>query len=82
MCYLSYYIVQCLDECRSSTAASTDYGGAAFNQDFHMSCEVFCMHAEDFDCHMKVLVENGASVVGGCCGTTPAFIKALHDAIR
>ena len=43
---------------------------------------VYSMHAEDFACHMKVLVENGASVVGGCCGTTPAFIKALHDAIR
>ena len=28
---------------------------------------------------MKVLIESGASVVGGCCGTTPAFIKALHD---
>ena len=32
--------------------------------------------------YMKVLIESGASVVGGCCGTTPAFIKALHDNIR
>ena len=43
---------------------------------------VYSMHAEDFARHMKVLIESGASVVGGCCGTTPAFIKALHDVIR
>ena len=43
---------------------------------------VYHMEAEEFARHMKVLVENGASVIGGCCGTTPAFIKALHDSIR
>ena len=40
------------------------------------------MSADDFAAYMKVLIESGASVVGGCCGTTPAFIKALHDRIR
>ena len=29
---------------------------------------VYSMHAEDFARHMKVLIESGASVVGGCCG--------------
>ena len=43
---------------------------------------VYSMNAEEFAHHMKVLIENGASVVGGCCGTTPSFIKALHDTIR
>ena len=43
---------------------------------------VYSMNAEDFASYMKVLIESGASVVGGCCGTTPAFIKALHDSIR
>ncbi|MBR1390646.1 MAG: homocysteine S-methyltransferase family protein [Lachnospiraceae bacterium] len=28
------------------------------------------------------LVEAGASIVGGCCGTTPAHIKALADKVR
>lgn len=28
------------------------------------------------------LVDNGASIVGGCCGTTPAHIKAMGDKIR
>lgn len=43
---------------------------------------VYSMGPDDFASYMKVLIENGASVVGGCCGTTPAFIKALHDSIR
>lgn len=43
---------------------------------------VYSMNPEDFASYMKILIENGASVVGGCCGTTSAFIKALHDSIR
>lgn len=43
---------------------------------------VYSMNPEDFASYMKILIENGASVVGGCCGTTPAFIKAMHDSIR
>ena len=43
---------------------------------------VYSMKADEFASYMKVLIDNGASVVGGCCGTTPAFIKALHDTIR
>ena len=27
---------------------------------------------------MKVLIENGASVVGGCCGTTPEYIREVN----
>jgi len=43
---------------------------------------VYSMNPEDFASYMKILIENGASVVGGCCGTTSAFIRALHDSIR
>ena len=43
---------------------------------------VYSMNPKDFASYMKILIENGASVVGGCCGTTPAFIRALHDSIR
>lgn len=43
---------------------------------------VYSMNPEDFASYMKILIENGVSVVGGCCGTTPAFIRALHDSIR
>ena len=41
---------------------------------------VHCVALSDRD--IGLLAESGASVVGGCCGTTPAFIKALHDNIR
>lgn len=42
---------------------------------------VYHMTPEDFVRHMKVLTENGASIIGGCCGTSPAFIKAMHNII-
>ena len=29
----------------------------------------------------KLLIEAGAHIVGGCCGTTPEHMKALHDAV-
>lgn len=35
---------------------------------------VYSMSASDFARHIKVLTENGASVIGGCCGTTPEYI--------
>ena len=39
---------------------------------------VYDMEAEEFGVSMKALVEAGASIVGGCCGTTPDHIRALH----
>jgi 5-methyltetrahydrofolate--homocysteine methyltransferase len=32
--------------------------------------------------NMKLIVQQGASLVGGCCGTTPEFIVALVKALR
>jgi len=40
------------------------------------------MSPEEFAVHMKVLVENGASITGGCCGTTPEFIRAMEQVLR
>ncbi len=37
------------------------------------------MDAEAFAEEMKLLVEAGATVLGGCCGTTPEFIRGLHE---
>lgn len=37
------------------------------------------MNAQDFAKHMKVLVENGATLIGGCCGTTPEYIKETKN---
>ena len=42
---------------------------------------VFDTTPETFVAFGKKLVEAGAAFVGGCCGTTPAHIKALAEAV-
>lgn len=42
---------------------------------------VFDTTPEEFAACGKKLVEAGAAFVGGCCGTTPAHIKALSEAV-
>lgn len=43
---------------------------------------VYSMGPEAFAAAMLPLINAGASVVGGCCGTTPAHIQALCRAAR
>lgn len=38
------------------------------------------MDADTFAREMQVLVDAGATVLGGCCGTTPEYIARLHEA--
>lgn len=40
---------------------------------------VFDVTAEDFSEEVMSLIKKGVRVVGGCCGTTPEYIKALTD---
>lgn len=40
------------------------------NTEYDMSCDTFAGE-------IRVLVEKGASVIGGCCGSTPEFIRSL-----
>lgn len=42
---------------------------------------VYSMGPEEFAVQMKALHEAGAKLLGGCCGTTPAYIAALRDII-
>ena len=37
------------------------------------------MEAEEFAEEMAVLVNVGATILGGCCGTTPEFIRQIHE---
>lgn len=37
---------------------------------------------EEFARDARLLVEAGARIIGGCCGTTVDHIRALHDAVR
>ena len=43
---------------------------------------VYSMQADVFAKHMERLVEAGASMIGGCCGTTPEYIAALRGLKR
>ncbi|MDE6602716.1 MAG: homocysteine S-methyltransferase family protein [Lachnospiraceae bacterium] len=43
---------------------------------------VYDMDAETFGRHMRELISAGASVIGGCCGTTPEHIRAAKEAVR
>ena len=42
---------------------------------------VYDMDEESFAREMRQVVEAGASIVGGCCGTTPDYIRALHQSV-
>jgi len=41
---------------------------------------VFRQTPEEMAAHLPALIEAGANIVGGCCGTTPDHIRALADA--
>ncbi|MDE7400918.1 MAG: homocysteine S-methyltransferase family protein [Clostridia bacterium] len=38
---------------------------------------VYTLGVEEFDFYIGKFIEMGVSVVGGCCGTTPEFIKSI-----
>ena len=40
------------------------------------------MDAQEFAGIMKQCHHNGASLLGGCCGTSPEFIAAIHSALE
>lgn len=37
---------------------------------------VYKINAEEFSDKMRIIAEAGAGILGGCCGTTPEFIKS------
>lgn len=42
---------------------------------------VYRTSAEGFATHVPALVEAGARIIGGCCGTTPDFIRAIVQSL-
>ena len=42
----------------------------------------YSMAPDAFARAMARLVDAGASVVGGCCGTSPDYIRALREVVR
>ncbi len=43
---------------------------------------IYLATADYFAEYTRRFIQSGARVVGGCCGTTPAFIKEMRKAIR
>jgi 5-methyltetrahydrofolate--homocysteine methyltransferase len=43
---------------------------------------VYDMDAQKFASSMKKLVEAGASIIGGCCGTTPEYIREVKKILK
>ncbi len=41
---------------------------------------VYDLSPEEFAVHMRYFAENGAHILGGCCGTTPAHIRLMREA--
>ncbi len=39
----------------------------------------YTMEPAEFAAAMKEIVDMGVRLIGGCCGTTPEFIRSLHD---
>jgi len=42
---------------------------------------VFKASAQDMAAKVDQLIENGANIIGGCCGTTPAHIRAFREVL-
>jgi len=40
---------------------------------------VFEMDADNFSSYCQILVEAGVNGIGGCCGTTPEFIRKINE---
>lgn len=43
---------------------------------------IYDINEEEFSNYMAEFVDLGADILGGCCGTTPLFIKAVKDKIK
>lgn len=44
-------------------------------------CTEYDMDAKTFASYMKGIVEAGASIIGGCCGTTPDYIRKTRETV-
>lgn len=43
---------------------------------------IYGTSAVDFSLYTEEFIESGASIIGGCCGTTPAYIRAIAALAR
>lgn len=43
---------------------------------------VFSMSAAEFGSHVNALLEAGVNLIGGCCGTSPEYIKEINERVQ
>ena len=43
---------------------------------------IYSMDAPTFAKYMNILVDAGAGIVGGCCGTTPEYIRLVKEMLN
>jgi|LSQX01.1.fsa_nt_gb 5-methyltetrahydrofolate--homocysteine methyltransferase len=43
---------------------------------------VFTTSPEEFATYAREMIKKGVRIIGGCCGTTPEFIKTLRDQVQ
>lgn len=63
---------------RVPVIAKPNAGMPTINEKGHA---IYSMDAPTFVKHVKTLINAGASIVGGCCGTTPEYIRLLAQEI-
>lgn len=54
--------------------------GLPFVDERGMTC--YSMQAQEFVEEMKLLAAKGATILGGCCGTDPTYIKSLRETFK
>ncbi len=72
-------MVELAAEFRSVTDAPLLFQPNAGSPELEHGVPIYRQRPEDFAKDIERIVRAGANAVGGCCGTTPDFIRAVHD---
>ncbi len=72
-------MIELAAEFRSATDAPLLFQPNAGSPELEHGVPIYRQHPEDFAKDIERIVRAGANAVGGCCGTTPDFIRAVHD---
>lgn len=75
--HMRQIVREMLESTRSIPVIAKPNAGLPFLDEQGNTC--YNMEAEEFAEEMKLLTEAGATILGGCCGTTPSFIKSLRE---
>jgi 5-methyltetrahydrofolate--homocysteine methyltransferase len=76
------YMIEIVREMRAAAGATPIlvHANAGLPQNVN-GTDVFPEAPEEMAGRIKAVLEAGASIVGGCCGTTPAHIQAIRRAV-